>query len=90
MCHTVQIWKRGEGTAGKIGQIAGFRQEVKSIIKGKIEIRCKVCNQRLFDCVSGSFVIEIKCSRCGNTNILRRKNLNAERSDALVLKHGTV
>lgn len=62
----------------------------KAIIEKKIEIRCKVCNQRLFDYLSGSFVIEIKCSRCGSINTLCRKNLNKEKGAALVLRHGTV
>ncbi len=36
-----------------------------------VEVRCSVCNQRLFDYMEGDFVIEIKCSRCKSMNLLQ-------------------
>ncbi len=41
------------------------------IIDNRTEVRCKVCNQRLFDYVEGDFLIEIKCSRCKTINLLQ-------------------
>ena len=32
--------------------------------KDKIVIRCKKCNNRIFDYVAGDMCIEIKCSKC--------------------------
>lgn len=32
--------------------------------KDKIIIRCKHCNNRMFDYVAGNMCLEIKCSRC--------------------------
>ncbi len=32
--------------------------------KEKITIRCKHCNNRMFDYVAGDMCLEIKCSRC--------------------------
>lgn len=32
--------------------------------KDKITIRCKHCNNRMFDYVAGDMCLEIKCSRC--------------------------
>ena len=41
------------------------------IIDKRMEVRCKVCNQRLFDYMTGDFLIEIKCSRCKTVNLLQ-------------------
>lgn len=38
-----------------------------------MEVRCRICNKRLFDYVSGDFTIEIKCSRCKAVNVLQGK-----------------
>lgn len=32
--------------------------------KDKIAIRCKKCNNRIFDYVAGDMCLEIKCSKC--------------------------
>lgn len=32
--------------------------------KNKITIRCKYCNNRMFDYMAGDMCLEIKCSRC--------------------------
>lgn len=32
--------------------------------KEKIAIRCKHCNNRMFDYVAGDMCLEIKCSKC--------------------------
>ena len=32
--------------------------------KEKITIRCKHCNNRMFDYVAGDMCLEIKCSKC--------------------------
>ncbi len=37
----------------------------------KVAIRCAVCKRRLFDFVSGEFVIEIKCARCRKINTIQ-------------------
>lgn len=33
----------------------------------KITIRCKHCNNRMFDYVAGDMILEMKCSRCKKT-----------------------
>ncbi len=35
--------------------------------KEKIEIRCKHCNHRMFDYISGEMCLEIRCSKCKTT-----------------------
>ena len=52
----------------------------------RIIIRCKKCNQRMFDYISGDVHIEMKCSRCKRAlvmknyteSILRAKAKNGE------------
>lgn len=38
----------------------------------RIVIRCKKCNQRMFDYISGDVHIEMKCSKC--RRVLMMKN----------------
>lgn len=39
-----------------------FFKGVEEIIENKVEVRCCVCNQRMFDYVSGDFLIEINAA----------------------------
>lgn len=41
------------------------------MIEGKIEFRCKACNNRLFDYISGDMHIEMKCTRCKRVMVLK-------------------
>ena len=52
-----------------------------------IEVRCSVCNQRLFDYVSGEFLIEIKCSRCKNINRLQGRRDKTQKNRHLIYIH---
>ena len=45
-------------------------------IKEKIVIRCKHCNNRMFDYVAGDMHIEMKCNRC--KRVLVFKNFTEE------------
>lgn len=46
---------------------------MERVIDNRIEVRCRVCNQRMFDYMSGNFLIEIKCGRCKTVNLLQGK-----------------
>lgn len=37
----------------------------------RIVIRCKKCNQRMFDYISGDVHIEMKCSKCRRVLIMK-------------------
>ena len=52
-----------------------------------IDVRCSVCNQRLFDYVEGDFLIEIKCSRCKTVNLLRGRRDKVWNDKHLVYIH---
>lgn len=41
------------------------------MIEGKIVFRCKACNNRLFDYISGDMHIEMKCTRCKRVMVLK-------------------
>ena len=41
------------------------------MIEEKIEFRCKACNNRLFDYISGDMHIEMKCTRCKRVMVLK-------------------
>ncbi|MBQ2923187.1 MAG: hypothetical protein IJE60_08920 [Tyzzerella sp.] len=40
-------------------------------VDNKIVIRCRKCNQRLFDYISGDVELEMMCSRCKRVLVLR-------------------
>jgi len=37
----------------------------------RIIIRCRKCNQRMFDYISGDINIEMKCSRCRRAMVMK-------------------
>lgn len=37
----------------------------------KIVIRCRKCNQRMFDYISGDVQLEMKCSRCKRVMVMK-------------------
>ncbi len=49
----------------------------------KIEFRCKTCNNRLFDYVSGNMHIEMKCTRCKRVMILKSYTEKIIRNEAI-------
>lgn len=55
--------------------------------KDKIVIRCKCCNQRMFDYVSGDMHIEMKCSRCKRVMVLKNYTEDIIRAKA---KYGEI
>ena len=56
-------------------------------IDNKVEVRCSVCNQRLFDYMSGEFLIEIKCSRCKAVNLLQGRRDKTRNNKHLIYIH---
>lgn len=63
---------------------------VEEIIENKVEVRCCVCNQRMFDYLSGDFLIEIKCSRCKKVNILQGRSDKPLNRTHLVYIHNPI
>lgn len=57
------------------------------IIEKSLEVRCSICNQRLFDYVSGEFLIEIKCSRCKAVNLLQGRRTKTQNNKHLFYIH---
>ena len=41
-------------------------------VDNKIVIRCKKCNQRMFDYISGDVHLEMMCSRCKRVLVLKK------------------
>lgn len=50
---------------------------------GRIEIRCRRCNQHIFDYVAGNMELEIKCCRCKRFMALRGMTEAMLRSQAV-------
>ncbi|MBQ2923569.1 MAG: hypothetical protein IJE60_10885 [Tyzzerella sp.] len=40
-------------------------------VDNKIVIRCKKCNQRMFDYISGDVHLEMMCSRCRRVLVMK-------------------
>ena len=40
-------------------------------VESKIVIRCRKCNQRMFDYISGDVSIEMKCCRCKRVMVMK-------------------
>ncbi len=53
--------------------------------KEKIIIRCKECNNRMFDYVSGDMHIEMKCARC--KRVLALKNYTEDMIRAVAVNN---
>lgn len=51
--------------------------------KEKIAIRCKECNNRMFDYVSGDMHIEMKCVRCKRVLVLKNYSEDMIRAGAV-------
>ena len=51
--------------------------------RSRIEIRCRKCNQHMFDYLAGSVELEIKCCRCKRVMALRGMTEAMIRSQAV-------
>ena len=41
------------------------------IVDNRIVIRCRKCNQRMFDYIAGDVSIEMKCCRCKRVMVMK-------------------
>lgn len=50
--------------------------------KDRIVIRCKHCNNRMFDYVAGDMHIEMKCNKCKRVLVMKNYTENVIRAHA--------